>query len=281
MPIEHVDRSAAFDGRLPAPCIACHLSLHFPSPNDRNRLAILMLSSGDNGVVIVSSSLSTSRAKFGRPKNCIIISVSKSPSSCLPVPTISSAGRFAALSNAIWLIHALGPRRKHQRAIRAACTALMLFGVAVRFPGALRGACPCGSRGQPVGMRRDRVSSFWRSAGAATQFAFTGSSGPRPSWTTTTSSSSVPYPRHLLPVVHATLDGRGPARYSAGGYVRDAVRFHSSPLGTSAQRAHLFQAAQHLHALQRSLDRKAALRQIAKMFAAKSLNGRTSAGKDK
>jgi hypothetical protein len=41
MPIQHIDGSAALDSGLPAACIAGHLTLRFPSPHNRNRLAIL------------------------------------------------------------------------------------------------------------------------------------------------------------------------------------------------------------------------------------------------
>jgi hypothetical protein len=41
MPVQHIDGSAALDSGLSAACITRHLLLHFSSPNNRNRLAIL------------------------------------------------------------------------------------------------------------------------------------------------------------------------------------------------------------------------------------------------
>jgi hypothetical protein len=43
MPVQHIDGSAALDSGLSAARIARHLSLRFSSPNNRNRLAILIL----------------------------------------------------------------------------------------------------------------------------------------------------------------------------------------------------------------------------------------------
>ena len=43
MPFQHVDGPAPLDASLPAAGIARHLSLHFSSPNNRNRLANLTL----------------------------------------------------------------------------------------------------------------------------------------------------------------------------------------------------------------------------------------------
>jgi hypothetical protein len=43
MPVQHIDASAALDSGLSAARITRHLLLRYSSPNNRNRLAILML----------------------------------------------------------------------------------------------------------------------------------------------------------------------------------------------------------------------------------------------
>jgi hypothetical protein len=43
MPGQHIDGSAPLDSGLSPACITRHLSLPFSSPNNRNRLAILIL----------------------------------------------------------------------------------------------------------------------------------------------------------------------------------------------------------------------------------------------
>jgi hypothetical protein len=43
MPVQHIDASAALDSGLSAARITRHLLLRFSSPNNRNRLAILIL----------------------------------------------------------------------------------------------------------------------------------------------------------------------------------------------------------------------------------------------
>jgi hypothetical protein len=70
MPVQHIDGSAALDSGLSAACITRHLLLRLSSPNNRNRLAILMLTQAKSifQTLPISSGLELPfHPKFQRP----------------------------------------------------------------------------------------------------------------------------------------------------------------------------------------------------------------------